>query len=1178
MLNYIAYLQALRLEKNKKWKPALAAYQEIAKIQNQPSAKLAYRIGFVAEKIKDWETAETWLQRAVEADPTKAQWHYRLALAQELNKKFSLAAETYGQAVALQPKNPQYLYRLGKVLWICGKGEAAEAALHKAIELAPNNPSYAYELAVAIRKQGRTWQEVEALQAALALDAGNAQWQFELGEAQDKMNRFAEAGQAFQAANRLQPGNAQWHFREGWAWERAGDDKQAEIAYAAATAADESLNAKTLGIGVFHQQRGFWSQAALAYASQLQRQPDIAQLHYRLGLAHERCCEWQAAVDSYCQALAIDIPQPECHYHLGFVYERLGMWSEAAQAYQSAVARGNDHCPQWYYRLGHALVQLEKPERAAQILLETDIFGSAHGVDADCYKKDKNLLQVLEYTEYFEHLPIQPQMVMYESFSGSNVSCNPLAICLAIIDDPAFAGWAHIWSLAQFGKLPSQLKNRKNIILVERDSQLYRRYLATAGWLINNSTFPSYFIRRAEQRYLNTWHGTPLKTLGRDMRGRLLEHKNGARNFLQATHLLSPNAHTSAIMLESFEISQLYGGEFMEGGYPRADITVNSGTEEKQGLCTTLQLDANRPLVLYAPTWRGVLGGVDFDTQRLKTDLAELKNAGHQILFRGHSLAESIIREQAPEITLVPEDIDTNTLLAVVDVLITDYSSIFFEFISLGRPILYYAYDQDEYLLERGMYFDLAEMPGEVCNTLEELLAHLQNPQEWLTQPAMQAKYQAAKEKFCLHDDGCATQRVIEWFFNNQPQLGYASSVPLRNPADTVVVFCGPFMGNGITSAAISLCRLAHQNNLPITLVVESNDINRFADRIQRLAQLGNTVQILGRVGRLAYTSEEKALHDRNIEGGISAEAFSVSMSKLYEREFIRCFGRASMRAIVNFEGYSKFWAELFAYGRSDIRKIIYQHNDMYGEFTVKFPYLRTIFNTYQYYDAVVSVSPAMCEENAKNLSLKFSIPVNKFTSAINPIDTDSIFIKSRESLDKDISQWLSKGEGPLFLNIGRFSPEKCPEKLIAAFTLYRNQGGKGRLLMVGDGPLRQTVAEQVSTNPYAQNIFLAGYRMNPYPLFMIADCFVLPSDHEGQPITLLESLELQLPTIATDIPSNRYVLGGGVGHLVENSIQGLAQALHDFSQGQCFPSATFDSKKYLHQAWEEFSSLIAVP
>ena len=1106
------------------------------------------------------------------------------------DKNYPLAQNSFRQALeqagALAPAH--WHYRLAQALHLGGLALAAEAPIQQAMALQPGNTYYAAQFALIIRKQNRTWQEVEALQHTLAIAQSPAnpnpnsssivQWQWELGEAQDKMNRFAEAASAYQQANQVQPGDALRHFTEGYAWERAGDAHQAAQAYAAAIAADQTLGAAQWGIGVFHQERGFWAQAALAYASQLRGQPGNAQLSYRLGLAQARSNHWQEAVASYRQSLVLDLHQPMVYFELGLAFEQLGQWSLAAQAYSQAVARSPAHQPCWYQYLGNALAQAGEDKNALAAYAQVNLLATG-SMQAIAHQGNQAEQSVLEYTTLIDSQVVQPQWVMYESFAGNSASCNPLAICLAIIDAPAFAGWTHIWTLDNSSLLPPSLQGRSNVIVVPKESQLYRRYLASAGWLINNNTFPGYFICRSDQKYLNTWHGTPLKTLGHDMQGRWLEHKNAARNFLQATHLLSPNAHTSAVMLDSHGITGLYGGQFMEGGYPRADLTVAASAAYQQTMRSLLQLDPCRPVVLYAPTWRGTLGSVDFDIQRLQDDLAALHAAGHQVLFRGHSLAQDLIRSQAPHITLVPGEIDTSSLLSIVDVLITDYSSTFFEFISLRRPILYYAYDQEQYLSGRGTYFALEEMPGQVCTTQAQLLASLQTTDHWMAEPSMQAKYDSACEKFCPHDDGQATARTVAWFFHGQDLLPqYASSTTLQDTTQTVLLFCGPFMGNGITSAALNLCRLAASHGIAITLVVEPGSMVHFPDRIERLAQLGAQVHVLGRVGRLAYTPREKWLLGQYTTGRIDDAAIVASLDQLYRREFIRCFGRSRIRAAINFEGYSHFWVELFA--RAGTRTVIYQHSDMHNEYKLKFPYLQAVFRAYTHYDAIASVSPAMCAENTAKLAVPYEIAPERFTWAINPLeDTAILRAKAQQPLDADIAAWLARGaEGrPCFLSVGRLSPEKRPDKLLAAFTLYRQQGGTGRLVIAGDGPLRKQVDEQVAASGYASDIFLAGYRMHPYPLFRAADCFVLSSDHEGQPITLLESLQLQLPAIATDLPSTRAVLGAGRGHLVDNSASGLAQAMHDFAHAQrSAASVVFDTQAYQTQAWQEFLSLLA--
>lgn len=369
MKNLFLYFQAHQLKKKEQWEKAAAIYKRLATKTEDKAGKLAYSQGIIAEKLKNWKTAEYYLRQAVEKQPGNAQWIYHLGLSLEYGKKYAEAITVFETALALKPEQPYCLRHLGKVLMLIGNFAAAEDPLRKAIKLVPHNAIFWNDLILVIRKQGCTWQEVEVLQQALALDAGNAQWQFELGEAQDKMNRFSEAAQTFAQANAIQPGNAMWHFREGWAWERADQGKQAQAAYNAAIAADQDLKAQTLGIGVFHQQRGFWPQAAEAYAKEIEIQPHNAELHYCLGLAHDRCYRWEQATQCYRQALALDVTNVDWHYRLGFVLERQQQWQKAAEAYEYAVITRAKHTPYWFYRLGYVLSQAGQYEEACSAFL-----------------------------------------------------------------------------------------------------------------------------------------------------------------------------------------------------------------------------------------------------------------------------------------------------------------------------------------------------------------------------------------------------------------------------------------------------------------------------------------------------------------------------------------------------------------------------------------------------------------------------------------------------------------------------------------------------------------------------------------------------------------------------------------------------------------------------------------
>src|SRR5690606_4298870 len=192
--------------------------------------------------------------------------------------------------------------------------------------------------------------------------------------------------------------------------------------------------------------------------------------------------------------------------------------------------------------------------------------------------------------------PVEQDVILYESNLGLSVDCNPLAICRKMlageVDSKAYL---HVWSVDGDVTLPEDLLEHDDVLVVAKDSLQYTRLLATAKYLINNSTFPTYFTRRDEQRYLMTWHGTPLKTLAKDMPEPLV-HLNMARNYLQATLAIFPNEHTRRVLIEGTDVHGLLSADVGIFGYPRNDLLAQTGVAEPSSEDTLK--------ILYAPTWR----------------------------------------------------------------------------------------------------------------------------------------------------------------------------------------------------------------------------------------------------------------------------------------------------------------------------------------------------------------------------------------------------------------------------------------------------------------------------------------------------------------------------------------------------------------------------------------------
>lgn len=156
---------------------------------------------------------------------------------------------------------------------------------------------------------------------------------------------------------------------------------------------------------------------------------------------------------------------------------------------------------------------------------------------------------------------------------------SPYAMFKYMLENQDYQDFMHIWSIQDFSVLSgvmAKYKDMPNVQFVQRNSKEYLKWLATSEYLINNSTFQSFFIPKSDQIYINTWHGTPLKNMGFDIPGNPSVSQNVVRNFLSADFILSPNAHTTNIFTHSYKLNGLYKGEIIEEGYPRIDLTLNT--------------------------------------------------------------------------------------------------------------------------------------------------------------------------------------------------------------------------------------------------------------------------------------------------------------------------------------------------------------------------------------------------------------------------------------------------------------------------------------------------------------------------------------------------------------------------------------------------------------------------
>lgn len=389
------------------------------------------------------------------------------------------------------------------------------------------------------------------------------------------------------------------------------------------------------------------------------------------------------------------------------------------------------------------------------------------------------------YARYRSRVPIAEKTVLFEAYHGARMSCNPYAIFKAMLDDPDFADYRFVWTLNPQddpgNRILAEHKGRRNVEICKRHSRAYLRHLATAKYLVNNKTFHHFFVKRPEQVHISTWHGTTLKTLGKHQYGRMGQYHNVTRNYLQVDYLVMPNRFTADVMLDSCDVRSLFPGVVVDAGQPRSDLTVNTDPAQmKRYLADLLGIDPSKKIVLYAPTWRGEVGDSLDISDVILENIVGLQAGlpeGHEILLKVHDKTYAYARQHPAlsELANVPDWFETNELLAGVDILITDYSSIFFDFAILRRPIIHFVFDRAEYERTRGLYFDMeTEMAGPLCYTAEEVNAAIANIDAVTAE--YRDRYERLIERYSYNEDGSASRRVLDIIFRGK-QLEYAYRV-----------------------------------------------------------------------------------------------------------------------------------------------------------------------------------------------------------------------------------------------------------------------------------------------------------------------------------------------------------------------------------------------------------------
>lgn len=852
-------------------------------------------------------------------------------------------------------------------------------------------------------------------------------------------------------------------------------------------------------------------------------------------------------------------------------------------------------------------------------------------------KYAKGMVKDSCYVYFMNHKPVDDQMILLESKKGVEVGGNILRI-LEELRSGRYEAYK-VYLSVESGRMEYAEKLLDNygiegVRLVEFYGIRYFELLATAGFLITDTTFPRRFIKRSGQIYMNTWHGTSFKKLGKDIPSGAYAIGNVQRNLLMTDYLVSPSRYAAEKLRDAHNLENLYQGTYIYAGYPRNQVffrvTKGKGSDEPQesagrsvvprqenagintepwqeraGMSTERQQEKPVRKYCYMPTWRGVV--TEQYTEEMKRgQVQEIKKyldrldrelEDCELLYvRLHPfVGQKISFEGYRHIRAFEEFTDPYETLAEADCLVTDYSSVFFDYANRkDGKIIFFLYDRNKFAAERDFYGDIEEFPFPVTQNITELLRELRTPKQY-DDTEFRNKYcpfdgpDAAKKLCAMLLSGEQPESMGQPEYMERPEttgrsksvkqaedIGQYSRILAESEAGNgkknLLFYVGALKRNGLTTSFLNLM----ENINPEAFNYYASFQEEYLESEPlRLEVLPGFVKVAPISKGWNLTFMEALASFVIYKLGIDAPFFQKYLRRFYRREYTRNYGFARFDWCIHFSGYEKKVIGFFE--EASCKRAIFVHNDMLKEVETRHnQHLPTLRRAYREYDLVAAVTEDIYERTLPISGKKENLRVIHNCHAWHKVleraeqeirfDETTCCTCSKEKLEQ-----LLKDSRQKLITIGRFSPEKGHDMLLDAFARYHEEVPDSVLIIIGGiGELYEKTWEKAKSLGLEECVVLIKSIQNPMPILKACDLFVLSSLYEGLGLVILEADTLGLPVISTDVTGPRGFMTKYGGYLVPPDAEGLYQGMKAFGRGEV-PVMKVNYEEYNRVAVEEF-------
>lgn len=502
-------------------------------------------------------------------------------------------------------------------------------------------------------------------------------------------------------------------------------------------------------------------------------------------------------------------------------------------------------------------------------------------------KHVKNLL-IKEWYIYNTKKNVIDKSVFIQSKNGSDLAGNMFYTLKEIEDEYEDYKIYLAYNSSSKTKIKNMLKKYDidDVKLVNTSSFKFYKIIARSKYLFTDTTVNAMYIKRDEQVLVNTWHGTPLKKMGRDVPYRLYDCGNVQKNFIISDYLVYPNIFMEDAMLDAYNVRNITNAKVLNAGYPRNSVFYNDKRREK--VRKKEKID-DMQVSVYMPTWRGIMTQKENERQigEIQGFFDEIDNllSDNQVLYvKLHVYVKNGIDcTKYKHIKEFPSGYETYDFLNAADILITDYSSVFFDFANTGRKILLFAYDEEDYFKQRGVYIDYhKDLPFEKVYNPKDLVTAM-NKQEKI-------EYKDFIKKYCEFDEEDAPEHICEFLIEGKKSKEVKVDDKFnKNDKKNIAIYIEKNSDYDTVNAYLDILNKINADENNYVFLVKQSVLKDYVSFVEKVPE---------KISILPYKNEIIMTFSEVLKNKL--KKVEIKEDYIYRREAKRRFGNFKFDSIIN--------------------------------------------------------------------------------------------------------------------------------------------------------------------------------------------------------------------------------------------------------------------------------------